>query len=337
MFTAEFGGATLAMLWPSLSGGFGSVIQLPDPIDVIKSQIASSRQPYYYGAGRFYIVNYEGLGGTGENTLYAGLIEQGLMALYQKCAHLGCRVPFCQQSQWFECPLAALSTGKAILLGVAAGIGLVVVIGAIATGIRRPRAPRGPDIPPAMRAGPSDPDLEVPVRERLYAWGLVAVVIMAVWTAAVFLRENVTNKDDTKALLVASIERGKLTTEPGGEENQIGFNCERCHGPGLHGGQNVFNGSVVVVPNLQTVCGGPNTGHPLIHNVVDVKNTIMMGRPPTDMPSWSIRFSGGLDDQQIQDLVDYLVSINEKHVPFKDDVCINIKAKGYIAPVVAAQ
>ena len=26
------------------------------------------------------------------------------MALYQKCAHLGCRVPFCQQSQWFECP-----------------------------------------------------------------------------------------------------------------------------------------------------------------------------------------------------------------------------------------
>ena len=26
------------------------------------------------------------------------------MALYQKCVHLGCRVPFCQQSQWFECP-----------------------------------------------------------------------------------------------------------------------------------------------------------------------------------------------------------------------------------------
>jgi cytochrome b6-f complex iron-sulfur subunit len=26
------------------------------------------------------------------------------MALYQKCVHLGCRVPFCQASQWFECP-----------------------------------------------------------------------------------------------------------------------------------------------------------------------------------------------------------------------------------------
>src|SRR2546425_6645195 len=122
--------------------------------------------------------------------------------------------------------LAALSTGKAVLLGVAVGIALVVLVGAIATGLRRPRGPRGPDIPPAMRAGPSDPDLEVPIRERLYAWGMVAVVIMAVWVAAVFLRENVTNKSDTNALLAASVERGKLTTEPRGGENQIGFNCE---------------------------------------------------------------------------------------------------------------
>jgi cytochrome b6-f complex iron-sulfur subunit len=92
------------MLWPNLKGGFGSLISLPDPVDVIKSQIASSRQPYYFGAGRFYIINYEALGGTAASTTYSGLIDQGLMALYQKCAHLGCRVPFCQQSQWFECP-----------------------------------------------------------------------------------------------------------------------------------------------------------------------------------------------------------------------------------------
>ena len=209
--------------------------------------------------------------------------------------------------------LAALSTGKAILLGVAAGIGLVVVIGAIATGIRRPRAPRGPDIPPAMRAGPSDPDLEVPVRERLYAWGLVAVVIMAVWTAAVFLRENVTNKDDTKALLVASIERGKLTTEPGGEENQIGFNCVRCHGPNLHGGQNLYNNNIVAVPNLQIACN-----HLTIDHIVQ---TIAQGRAGTDMPSWSVRFAGAMDDQQINDLVNYILSIQKE--PPSQNVCVN--------------
>ncbi len=30
-------------------------------------------------------------------------IEAGVVALYQKCPHLGCRVPFCATSQWFEC------------------------------------------------------------------------------------------------------------------------------------------------------------------------------------------------------------------------------------------
>jgi cytochrome b6-f complex iron-sulfur subunit len=29
---------------------------------------------------------------------------EGVMPLYQKCAHLGCRVPFCASSKWFECP-----------------------------------------------------------------------------------------------------------------------------------------------------------------------------------------------------------------------------------------
>lgn len=31
-------------------------------------------------------------------------IRAGLMALHQKCPHLGCRVPFCESSGWFECP-----------------------------------------------------------------------------------------------------------------------------------------------------------------------------------------------------------------------------------------
>ncbi len=31
-------------------------------------------------------------------------MEAGYVALYQKCVHLGCRVPSCETSQWFECP-----------------------------------------------------------------------------------------------------------------------------------------------------------------------------------------------------------------------------------------
>lgn len=31
-------------------------------------------------------------------------IEAGFVALAQKCPHQGCRVPFCTESGWFECP-----------------------------------------------------------------------------------------------------------------------------------------------------------------------------------------------------------------------------------------
>jgi cytochrome b6-f complex iron-sulfur subunit len=99
-FVAEFGGATLAFLWPNLKGGFGSTIEAGSVSD-IKGFISSNHQPFYFGAGRFYIVPYNG---NGADTVYAGITAEGLMALYQKCVHLGCRVPFCQTSQWFECP-----------------------------------------------------------------------------------------------------------------------------------------------------------------------------------------------------------------------------------------
>jgi cytochrome b6-f complex iron-sulfur subunit len=102
VFTAQFGGASLAFLWPKLTG-FGSTLTVPDSLDTIKNQIQDSRQPYYYGAGRFYLINYSGDGDKAGGP-YEGIVSDGLMAVYQKCAHLGCRVPFCDQSRWFECP-----------------------------------------------------------------------------------------------------------------------------------------------------------------------------------------------------------------------------------------
>jgi len=35
--------------------------------------------------------------------VFSGM-QSGIVALYQKCPHLGCRVPNCLSSQWFECP-----------------------------------------------------------------------------------------------------------------------------------------------------------------------------------------------------------------------------------------
>jgi cytochrome b6-f complex iron-sulfur subunit len=103
-----FGAAMLAMLWPSLSGGFGAKIRVASA-DEIKGQIAQTKEPYYYAAGRFYINPYppEAVAAARKITAYGAVVEgyqDGFVALYQKCVHLGCRVPWCKTSQWFECP-----------------------------------------------------------------------------------------------------------------------------------------------------------------------------------------------------------------------------------------
>jgi dinuclear metal center YbgI/SA1388 family protein len=104
VFTAEFGGGTIAFLWPNLRGGFGSLINAGSLND-IKQQLQASEQPVYNGAGRFYIVPWGGTAGVGQANYPAkGVTEDGIMPLYQRCVHLGCRVPFCTSSKWFECP-----------------------------------------------------------------------------------------------------------------------------------------------------------------------------------------------------------------------------------------
>lgn len=95
---------SLAMLWPGLAGGFGGLIRLPLTDKEIKAEIKATKLPYYFAPGRVYVVEYNAA--DDEDGIYteAGLAAGGLMALYQRCVHLGCRVPFCATSQWFECP-----------------------------------------------------------------------------------------------------------------------------------------------------------------------------------------------------------------------------------------
>lgn len=97
----DFGALSLAFLWPSSKAGFGGKVAVPIGLAEIKTQLAATHQPFYFAPGRFYLVPYDVTGSKYET---AGLVAGGLMALYQRCVHLGCKVPFCITSQWFECP-----------------------------------------------------------------------------------------------------------------------------------------------------------------------------------------------------------------------------------------
>ena len=103
---AGFGAAVLAFLWPSLSGGFGSKITVGKLEDILAT-IRDTREPFYVPEGRFYLNPYPPESIPKAEAAYSPAVlpgmEAGLVALYQKCVHLGCRVPWCDTSQWFEC------------------------------------------------------------------------------------------------------------------------------------------------------------------------------------------------------------------------------------------
>ena len=108
---AAFAPAMLAFLWPPAGQtGFGGVFDI-GKLSEIKAYITANKAPFYAPAARTYMQPYPQNPQTLANAkkvykpaIYDGMEKYGLVALYQRCVHLGCRVPWCQSSQWFECP-----------------------------------------------------------------------------------------------------------------------------------------------------------------------------------------------------------------------------------------
>lgn len=78
----DAGWTTYDILTPRPAGGFGGVVEAGAEGAFPEGEVR------YFPGGRFYVTR----------------VQDQLLALYQKCTHLGCRVPFCETSGRFECP-----------------------------------------------------------------------------------------------------------------------------------------------------------------------------------------------------------------------------------------
>jgi cytochrome b6-f complex iron-sulfur subunit len=101
------GGAMLAQLWPAGTGGFGGKIRV-GTLDDIKKAISDGDGFAYYPEARMWVTAYPGDALPKAEAVYSEpelvAMREGIVTLWQKCPHLGCRVPQCLPSQWFECP-----------------------------------------------------------------------------------------------------------------------------------------------------------------------------------------------------------------------------------------
>ena len=104
-----FGAAVLGFLWKGAEGGFGSKINAGKVDDIIAG-IRSNNGFLYLPEARAWVTEYPKESLAKAEAIYASQapvfagMSSGIVALYQKCQHLGCRVPTCATSQWFECP-----------------------------------------------------------------------------------------------------------------------------------------------------------------------------------------------------------------------------------------
>jgi cytochrome b6-f complex iron-sulfur subunit len=102
----QFALASIDFLYPRLRGGLGAKITVGSE-DEIRGEIAGTREPKFIPDGRFYISIFEGDPTDADKIpayKAANVAASGFVALYRKCVHLGCSVPWCPPAKWFECP-----------------------------------------------------------------------------------------------------------------------------------------------------------------------------------------------------------------------------------------
>lgn len=112
LFMLQFTLASLAFVWPKLKGGFGTPINA-GKVAALKAEVidGGSINPKFFPQAQAWIVPFDMNELPGSSFEPVSFVVAGgegdgigLMALWQRCVHLGCRVPACLPSQGFECP-----------------------------------------------------------------------------------------------------------------------------------------------------------------------------------------------------------------------------------------
>lgn len=183
---------------------------------------------------------------------------------------------------------------------------------------------RRPSIPIGFRPAPSDDELETNMLERWQGLGVLMSLFLAVYLPLYFVFfEPARLHDAALEQRAESIRRGEeiFAVTPAGEAAH-GFQagCARCHGARAEGGTVAkFKASKTATPVDYPV---PNLTEIFTRQMVDQKksardayrfvyDTIAQGRPGTPMPTWGLGFGGPMNDQQIEDVINFLISIQE--------------------------
>jgi mono/diheme cytochrome c family protein len=210
-----------------------------------------------------------------------------------------------------EFVIYAASTERAVGLVVFA-ILMVGWIGYVFVNIRQSKAELGSEVElaPNRKVMPTDEEFEGPRLEQVQAWGVLFLAVIGLALPLYWLREPGRQDGALNGFEERSISRGET-------EFVDGFQCANCHGADLSGGSTSTiidiprNGTTVKVqvnfdvPSLNDVFYRFDTGITDPEDATEVRSILNFGRAPV-MPAWGLPGGGPANEQQIQDLVEYL-------------------------------
>lgn len=253
--------------------------------------------------------------------------------------------------------LAAASTQRAIAIVVLV-VALLLWLGYLVLENRRTTT----DIvdsflgAPNRKTPPNDDVFEGPRLDRFLGWALVSMVVVALSLPLYWLGEPGRHEGSIRGFDKRSVNRGEKLF--GAEHN--GFNCARCHGADGGGGVAAFTVALFNddgSPKIDASTGKPALQSvswlaPRINNIAlryqpeQIRNVIIYGRGQgknNPMPAWGTAGGGPGNEQQIDDLVNFLKhkAIEENPVAmqaYKDAWSTNGNSatKAYAAAILAS-
>ncbi len=207
---------------------------------------------------------------------------------------------------------------------------------------------RNPEPRPPLNLAPGMPDEDLEGRklERVLGWALLFTLVVAVALPVYFLFEPSRQVSASDTFLKQSIARGATIFA---NQQSPAYNattsllCANCHGVHGEGGQAPFtlqpeadlcqikanqsNPNVPQCLSQQVSWQAPALNSELLRYDRDqVTQIITYGRPGTPMPAWGVASGKGvLGDQSIQDLVNYIQSIQ---ISPRQEIAVNTAAIG---------
>jgi mono/diheme cytochrome c family protein len=185
-----------------------------------------------------------------------------------------------------------MSPQQLAVLIVAATLGLIVLLLVL---YGRPRHSRQEAMPANFAKGDPDSVLEGPRLGKMLVWSLASTIFITAFLTIYFVVEPFRATAYGERFLEQSIARGEVEFT-----SADAANCAECHGPRGEGGFAATDTSWPAPP-LNNIFAR--------YTQTEIQRIVEAGRPGTPMPEWGLEFGGPLNEQKIEDLMNFMASI----------------------------